>query len=459
MKPSGGLNQPVRRLKTPLPMYWKNCVWSLHAAGSVLYLPQFRLGAPRACGPLNARIVVVNFRRGELRHSDLVDHLRRRQDLAPRDDHPRVGGELRLLELGERLVEGHGALVRLVGGKGRGDAVDPRREIAAEARGHLTAQAERIRDDLRALHAELVQRLRDVDAARGVALRDDDVGRLRPSRGERTGQVGRIRVEAHELRRDARGLEARLLDLGADVDSRNLRIDDGGGLRIELRLRERAPRTEHRVVRPEEREVELPLAVDGQQRDAADDRLLAAERRVERLVTDRDRAEQDDGDSLVVRELLSALRPLFLGRGREAGADLQRMALDAPEVLVDVVHGRLDALRPAGPNEDLASLRVDGADHDRRELRVRRAGLPADVGHVVRNRSACRFPSERDRDRDGECNRDGPRHARNAARTDSLYEPHCRRASFFVVFAGRAEESSLAARPRSSQSAHKFRPI
>ena len=61
MKLAGGRSQPVRRLKTPLPWYWKNCAWSLHAAGSVGYFPQCRLGAPSACGPLNARIAVVNF--------------------------------------------------------------------------------------------------------------------------------------------------------------------------------------------------------------------------------------------------------------------------------------------------------------------------------------------------------------------------------------------------------------
>src|SRR4249919_147057 len=49
------------RLNTPAPWYWKNWAWSLHAAGSAGYFPHWRLGAPRACGPLNARMVVVNF--------------------------------------------------------------------------------------------------------------------------------------------------------------------------------------------------------------------------------------------------------------------------------------------------------------------------------------------------------------------------------------------------------------
>src|SRR5262245_21062762 len=41
-------------------MYWKNCVWSLHAAGSALYLPHWMLGAPSACGPRNALILAAN---------------------------------------------------------------------------------------------------------------------------------------------------------------------------------------------------------------------------------------------------------------------------------------------------------------------------------------------------------------------------------------------------------------
>src|SRR5689334_7308500 len=47
------------RLNTPAPSYWKNCAWSLQAAGSAGYFPQFRLGAPRACGPLKFRIAFV----------------------------------------------------------------------------------------------------------------------------------------------------------------------------------------------------------------------------------------------------------------------------------------------------------------------------------------------------------------------------------------------------------------
>src|SRR4051794_24512777 len=48
------------RLNFPAPRYWKNCVWSLHAAGSDGYFPHWRLGAPSACGPRKLRIAVVN---------------------------------------------------------------------------------------------------------------------------------------------------------------------------------------------------------------------------------------------------------------------------------------------------------------------------------------------------------------------------------------------------------------
>ncbi len=48
------------RLNFPAPSYWKNWAWSLQAAGSLAYFPHWRLGAPSACGPLNARIFAVN---------------------------------------------------------------------------------------------------------------------------------------------------------------------------------------------------------------------------------------------------------------------------------------------------------------------------------------------------------------------------------------------------------------
>src|SRR5262249_8714683 len=108
------------------------------------------------------------------------------------------------------------------------------------------------------------------------------------------------------------------------------------------------------------------------------------ERGVERLVTDRDRAELDDLDPLVVREALAALRAFLLRGGGEAEAGDQRMTLDAAEVPVDVLDRRADALRPAGADEDLAALRVDRADDDRGQFRVGLA-LTADVGVVVRD--------------------------------------------------------------------------
>ena len=107
--------------------------------------------------------------------------------------------------------------------------------------------------------------------------------------------------------------------------------------------------------------------------------FVVAERGVERLVADGDRTELDDLDPLVVRELLAALRAFLLRGGGEAVADHERVALDAAEVAVDVLDGGLDAVRPAGADEDLAALRVDRADDDRREPRVGLAGLTADV--------------------------------------------------------------------------------
>src|SRR4051794_688393 len=69
-------------------------------------------------------------RRRELRDADLVHHLHGRQHLAPRDDDPRVGCELRLVQLQERLVERLRRGIGLVGGERRRDAVDPRCEVA-----------------------------------------------------------------------------------------------------------------------------------------------------------------------------------------------------------------------------------------------------------------------------------------------------------------------------------------
>jgi hypothetical protein len=169
---------------------------------------------------------------------------------------------------------------------------------------------------------------------------------------------------------------------------------------VQLRLRERAPRPEHRVVGAEERELVLLDRVDGQEGDSADDRLLTAERGVERLVPDGDGTELDDRDALVVRELLAALRAVLLRGGREALAEDQLVTLDAAEVRVHVLDGELGALRPVRADEHLAALCVDRADHDRRELRICLAGRAADIRQVVRDRSTCRLPPEGDRDGD-----------------------------------------------------------
>ena len=157
-----------------------------------------------------------------------------------------------------------------------------------------------------------------------------------------------LACEADQRRVDARRLEARLLDLGAVVDAGDLRIDDSSRLRVKDVLAERAPRAEHRVVGAEQREPVLALSVDRQELDAADGGLVVPERRVERLITDGNRAELDHADLLVVRELLAALRSFLLGGGGEAVLDDQPMPLDAAQVVVQVLNSTLDR-RPSSP--------------------------------------------------------------------------------------------------------------
>ena len=270
---------------------------------------------------------------------------------------------------------------------------------------------------------ELRQRLGDGDTAVRGRLRDDHVGVLGARGGQRPGQVGRVRSKADHGRLDPRRLEAGLLDLRPVVDSRDLHVDDRSRLGLQDVLAERAPRPEHRVVRPEQREAVLALRVDRQQLDAADRGLLVAEGGVERLVADGDGTELDDLDPLVVGELLAALRALFLrGRG-EAVADHERVALDAAQVAIDVLDGRPDSVRPAGSDQDLASLRVDRADDDRRQPRVGLA-LTADIDVVVRDRAPGRARAERDRDGDGERDGDGAEDDRQPSKRSSGCRPH-----------------------------------
>ena len=171
-------------------------------------------------------------------------------------------------------------------------------------------------------------------------------------------------------------------------------------------LAERAPRAEHRVVGAEQREPVLALGVDRQELDTADGGLVVPERRIERLVTDGNRAELDHADLLVVRELLAALRSFLLGGGGEAVLDDQPMPLDAAQVVVQVLNSALDPVRPARPDEHLAALGVDGADHDRRELGVSLAGLATGVLDVVGDRTPCRAGSQGAGDSDGNRDRD-----------------------------------------------------
>jgi hypothetical protein len=195
---------------------------------------------------------------------------------------------------------------------------------------------------------------------------------------------------------------------------------------VEDVLAERTPRAEHRVIRPEEREAGLPLRVDRQELDTAHRRLPVAERGVERLVADCDGAELDDLDPPVVGEALATLRAFLLGGGREAVADDERVALPAAEVLVDVLDGGPDAARPARPDEDLASLRVDRTDHDRRQTRFRCARLPADVAEVVGDRAPRVAAAERERHRDGEHEPDDSGEDREPHQSGFLSRPHAR---------------------------------
>src|SRR5262249_50981494 len=141
------------------------------------------------------------------------------------------------------------------------------------------------------------------------------------------------------------------------------------------------------------------------------------------LVPDGDRAELDDLDPSVVREALAALRAFFLGRGREAVADHERVALHAAEVPVDVLDSSPDTVRPARPDEDLAALRVDRADHDRRQLRVRTNPLRADVDAVVGDWPGA-FPAGRERHHDGERQADDAGEDPEPYKSGFLTRPH-----------------------------------
>ena len=114
--------------------------------------------------------------------------------------------------------------------------------------------------------------------------------------------------------------------------------------------------------------------------------LAPSERGVERLDADRHAAQVDHVDLLVGEELLRAGRALFLGRGDEAGDQLDRVAVHAAELGVGVLDRHLRARGGQQADGRRAALLVDEADVDRRQGRVRRAGLAADVGQVVGHR-------------------------------------------------------------------------
>ena len=130
----------------------------------------------------------------------------------------------------------------------------------------------------------------------------------------------------------------------------------------------------------------LGRLVDRVHQHPADDGLLA-ESGVERLVADDDAAPEDDGDALVVRHQLAALRAFLLGGLDEALLEDDRVTARAAELGVRELHGRLDGGRPQRPDLDLSTLEVDQADDHRLQLRIRLAGLHADELRVVRDRS------------------------------------------------------------------------
>ena len=312
--------------------------------------------------------------------------------------------------------------------------------------------------------AERLERLGEVDAPARIRLRDDHVGVLRARRRQRPRQVGCGRREADERRLDPGRLEALLLDLRAVVDPGDLDVDDRRGLRVQVDLAERAPRPEHRVVRPEEREVVLPLAVRRQQHHAAHDRL-GAQCGVERLVADRDRPELDDLDRPGVREFLAALRAFLLSGGREAVADDERVSLHAAEVPVHVLDGGLDPVRPARPDQDLPALRVDRADHDRRQLRVRTNRLRADIDAVVGDWASCPVAPDRKGHRDGERDPDDSGDDGEPHESGFLSRPHARSSLLPAMWppairprTGPEERSWRAPAPLSSQQSAQSTP-
>ena len=236
--------------------------------------------------------------------------------------------------------------------------------------------------------AELQERLRLVRAVGRRAVGGDEVRRRRSDRRQRRGQVGLALGVADLLGFDTGGLQAGRDHLSGLRDARRVRVDDRSGLRLEDVLRVVAERQEDVRAVTEEDDRGLRRSVDRGDGDARDDRLAPADRRVERLCSRGDGARRDDGDPLVVDELLTAGGAFLLVRLDEALDEHDRMAADASQPVVHVLHGKLRTCCREPTDHDLATLLVDPADVDLRLLRVGLPGLPLHVREVVRHRRA-----------------------------------------------------------------------
>ena len=123
--------------------------------------------------------------------------------------------------------------------------------------------------------------------------------------------------------------------------------------------------------------------VDGRHCHAHDDRLLAADRRVEGLDPDRHAADVDRRDVLVVAELLAAGRALFLGVLDEALLQRHGVTVDAAELLVGHLDGQIGAVGRGRADLLLPALLVEPPDVDRGLVGVGLAGLATHVLDVV----------------------------------------------------------------------------
>ena len=184
-------------------------------------------------------------------------------------------------------------------------------------------------------------------------------------------------------------LQAGRDDLAGLGDARRVRVDDRGGLRVQDGLRVVAERQEDVRAVTEEDDAGLRRSVDRGDADTHDDRLRAADGRVERLGSRRDCAFSDHADPLVVDELLPAGRAFFFVGLDEARDEHDGVTADAAELIIDVLDGQLGSGSCEGTDHDLTTLLVDPTDVDLRLLRVGLTPLPVHVREVVRHRPAC----------------------------------------------------------------------